>query len=77
MTYCKRNRRIIGYRQMRKRIYLTVDTECHDIHKLNEYITGETKKWHFWAGKSFAIRARTWYSDKCVFGHSGVSQIWR
>ncbi len=29
---------------MKKRIYLTVDTECHDINKLNEYITGKTKK---------------------------------
>ena len=29
---------------MGKRIYLTVDTECHDVQKLNEYITGKTKK---------------------------------
>ena len=29
---------------MGKRIYLTVDTECHDIQKLNEYIIGKTKK---------------------------------
>ena len=29
---------------MEKRIYLTVDTECHDIQRLNEYITGKTNK---------------------------------
>lgn len=29
---------------MKKRIFLTVDTECHDISKLNEYIIGKTKK---------------------------------
>lgn len=29
---------------MSKKIYLTVDTECHNIDKLNQYITGETKK---------------------------------
>ena len=29
---------------MSKRIYLTVDTECHDFEKLNRYITGKTKK---------------------------------
>ena len=29
---------------MKKRIYLTVDTECHNIDKLNQYIPGETKR---------------------------------
>ena len=29
---------------MSKRIYLTVDTECHNIDKLNQYIPGKTKK---------------------------------
>ena len=29
---------------MGKKIYLTVDTECHDFDKINQYITGKTKK---------------------------------
>lgn len=29
---------------MSKRIYLTVDTECHDLGKVNQYIFGNTKK---------------------------------
>lgn len=29
---------------MGKRIYLTVDTECHNLEKLNQYIHGKTKR---------------------------------
>ena len=29
---------------MSKRIYLTVDTECHNIERMNQYIQGETRK---------------------------------
>lgn len=32
---------------MGKRIFLTVDTECHDYKKLNQYITGNTPKGNF------------------------------
>ena len=32
---------------MKKKIYLTVDTECHNLEKLNHYITGKTKKGTF------------------------------
>ncbi len=33
---------------MKKRIYITVDTECHDINNLDRYIWGETKDGERW-----------------------------